>query len=87
MKIVETFPAPATKAGALFWLPQYVSLARSVYHTYTATGEAGQRALHITNCAARWGITRRCAEALLTSEATYEVSPEHITITRTVQEL
>jgi hypothetical protein len=34
----------------------------------------------------RWGITRRCAEALLTGEATYEVTPENVIITRAVKE-
>ena len=87
MTITETFPAPVTKAGGLFWLPCYVNLSKAVYDGYVRNDEPYELAVHVRNCATRWGITRRCAEALLTGEATYEVSPEHITITRTVEEL
>ena len=87
MTVIETFPAPLTEAGRLFWLPCYVSLSREVYEGYKRSCEAAEAHLHVSKCATRWGITRRCAEALLTGEATYEVSPDHITITRTVEEL
>lgn len=87
MTITETFPAPVTKAGELFWLPCYINLSRAVYDGYVRNDESYELAKHIQNCATRWGITRRCALALLTGEASYEVTPEHITITRIVEEL
>lgn len=84
--ITEIFTAPSTKAGKLFWLPEYVRLAKSVYDTYTDTGETSERHRHVGNCASRWGISRRCAQAILTGEATFTVGDQHITITRPVVE-
>lgn len=86
MTFTETFPSPLTKSGELFWLPAYISLSRAVYDTYSRFGEIYEREQHINNCATRWGISRRCAEELLTGEATYEVTPDHIIITRTIKE-
>lgn len=86
MYITETFRAPETTAGELFWLPPYIQLSKSVYDTYTRTGETSQRTRHISNCAARWGITRRCAEAILTGEAIIEKDPLFITVRRPVVE-
>jgi hypothetical protein len=86
MNIVETFPAPTTKAGKLFWLPQYVRLSKAVYDTYRKTGETSEQTRHVSNCAARWGITRRCAEAIITGEAQFDVGNLLITVTRPVTE-
>lgn len=86
MIITETFPAPETKAGKLFWLPAYVRLSRSVYDTYTKTGEFSERARHISNCASRWGVSRACAEALLQDTAKFETNDETVTIIRTIPE-
>jgi hypothetical protein len=86
MHIVETFPAPTTKAGRLFWLPEYIRLSKSVYDTYSKTGETSERARHLSNCAARWGITRRCAEAIITDNAQYIVDDLFITVTRPIVE-
>jgi hypothetical protein len=86
MQIIETFPAPETKAGHLFWLPAYVRLAKEVYAGFLKTGETSEAMRFVGNCAARWGISKRCAEAILTGEATHEVGPEIVTITRTVRE-
>ena len=86
MQIIETFPAPTTKAGHLFWLSAYVRLAQEVYKGYRKTGELSEAARYLSNCAARWGITRACAEALLRGEAEYKVSPMFVTIIRPVTE-
>ena len=86
MTITETFPAPVTKAGKLFWLPCYVRLSQSVYDTYSKTGETSERARHVSNCAARWGVTRRCAEDIITGKATYDIDDKLITVTRTITE-
>lgn len=86
MKITETFPLTFGTAYRLFWLPGYVSLAREVYDNYSRTGETSERARHISNCASRWGISRRCAEAMLTGECEYELSDNSVTITRPVVE-
>ena len=85
MHIVETFPAPKSKAGHLFWLPSYIRLARAVYVGYIGTGERSEAARYLSNCASRWGITRACAEAILTGEATHTVTPLYITIKRPVR--
>ena len=84
--IIETFPLPSTKAVRLFWLPEYIRLSKSVYDTYTRDGETSERHRHVGNCASRWGITRRCAQAILTNEATIEVGDKQVTITRPVTE-
>lgn len=84
--ITEIFTAPSTKAGRLFWLPEYIRLAKSVYDTYTRDGETSERHRHIGNCASRWGISRKCAEALLEGTATYELSDNAVTVTRTFHE-
>ena len=86
MTITETFPAPQTKAGGLFWLPNYVRLAQEVYKGYTLSGDDYEREHFVRSCATRWGITRRCSLALLTGEATYDLNPETVTITRTIVE-
>lgn len=86
MTLTETFPAPTTAAGRLYWLPCYVRLARAVYDTYMRSHEDHEREQHIQSCAARWGITRRCALALLTGEATYELTDDTVTLTRTIVE-
>lgn len=86
MQIIETFPAPTSKASKLFWLPAYVRLSQEVYRGYTGTGELSEAARQISNCAARWGVTKRVAEAILTGEATYEMNDETVTVTRTVNE-
>lgn len=86
MQIVETFPAPDTKAGHLFWLPAYVRLAKEVYAGFLKTGETFEAMRYLSNCAARWGISKRCAQAILTDEATHEMNSETVTITRTIRE-
>lgn len=86
MQIVETFPAPETKAGHLFWLPAYVRLAKEVYAGFLKTGETSEAARFASNCSARWGISKACAKAMLTGEATHEVNPMFVTITRPVTE-
>lgn len=86
MQIIETFPAPVGMASKLFWLPNYVRLSREVYLTYKRGGETSEAARQISNCAARWGISKRCAEAILNDEATYELNDEIVTITRTISE-
>lgn len=86
MQIIETFVAPSTKAGRLYWLPEYIRLSRDVYDTYTRTGENSERTRHISNCASRWGITRRCAEAIITKEAQFDVGDLFITVTRDITE-
>ena len=84
--ITETFAAPSTKAEKLFWLPEYIRLAKSVYDTYTDTGETSEQHRHIGNCASRWGISRRCAHAILTGEGDFKVTDQNIIITRPVVE-
>lgn len=84
--ITEIFAAPSTKTEKLFWLPEYVRLAQSVYQTYTSTGETSERHRHVGNCASRWGISRRCAQAILTGEGNFKVSDDNVIITRPVVE-
>ena len=84
MQIIETFPAPDTKAGQLFWLPAYVRLSREVYRGFLKTGEISEAHRHLGNCASRWGISRACAEAILNGTATHEMGDEIVTVTRTV---
>lgn len=86
MKIVETFPAPDTKAGRLFWLPAYVRLSQEVYRGYLKTGEISEAHRHVGNCASRWGISRACSEAILNGTAEYDAAPMFITVTRTIPE-
>lgn len=86
MKITETFGLPHGKAARLFWMPGYVALSREIYLCYTSTNEMSERARHLGNCASRWGISRRCAEAMLTGECEYELSDDTVTITRPVME-
>lgn len=86
MNVIETFSAPTTKAGRLFWLPEYVRLSKSVYDTYSKTGETSERSRHVSNCAARWGVTRRCAENIITGSAQYIVDDLFITVTTPVTE-
>ena len=84
--ITETFPAPSTKAEKLFWLSAYIRLSKAVYDTYTRDGETSERHRHVSNCASRWGITQRCAIAILTGEGSFEVTDKNIIITRPVVE-
>jgi len=84
--ITETFRAPSTKAGRLFWLPEYIRLSRDVYNNYTRTGELSERNRHVSNCAARWGITNSCAIAIITGEAQFDLGDLLITVTRNVTE-
>ena len=86
MNIVETFGLPDGKAARLFWTSGYIGLAQAVYQTYTNTGETSERTRHIGNCATRWGISRRCAEALLAGKCEYTLSDDTVTITRPVVE-
>jgi hypothetical protein len=86
MKITETFTLPDGKAARLFWTPGYIGLAQAVYRTYTDTKETSERARHASNCAARWGISRRCTEAILTGQCEYILSGDTVTITRPVVE-
>ena len=86
MQIIETFPAPLTKAGQLFWLPNYVRLSQEVYKRYRDTGETSEADRHTGNCASRWGVTKQCAKCILNGDATYEMNDEIVTITRTVPE-
>jgi hypothetical protein len=84
--ITEIFTAPSTKAEKLFWLPQYIRLAKSVYDGYTRDGETSERHRYTGNCASRWGISRRCATAILTGEGSFEITDKGIIITRPVLE-
>lgn len=84
--ITEIFVAPSTKAGRLFWLPEYIRLARSVYSGYTRDGELSERHRHVDSCASRWNISRRCALAILTGEGSFEVTDKNVIITRPVLE-
>ena len=84
--ITETFAAPSTKAERLFWLPEYIRLARSVYSGYTRDGELAERHRHVDSCAARWNISRRCALAILTGEGSFEITDKNVIITRPVVE-
>ena len=86
MNIIETFPPPATKADKLFWLPAYVRLSQSIWDTYSRTGETSERSRHLSNCASRWGVTRACAEAIITGRATINVTDDAVTVTRKVSE-
>lgn len=86
MKIVETFGLPDGKAARLFWTPGYIALSQAVAMTYRDTGETSELSRHTSNCAARWGISRRCAEALLAGECEYTLSDDTVTITRPVVE-
>lgn len=86
MQIIETFPAPETKAGQLFWLPAYVRLSKEVYAGFLKTGETYEAARFAGNCSSRWGVSRRCAEALLNDEATYDINDDTVTVTRSVVE-
>lgn len=82
MLIIETFKIPNTKLARLFWKGGYVGLSKSAYLTYSDLGETVERARHVRNCADKWGISRRCAEAILTGEGTYALSDDSVTITR-----
>lgn len=86
MTITETFPAPTTTAGEICWLPNYISLSRAIYASYAFSLRTKEINSFVDKSALRWGITRRCALAMLTGEATYEITPENIIITRTVVE-
>ncbi len=86
MQITETFPAPLSKASKLFWLPNYVRLSQEVYRRYRDTGELSEATRQVSNCAARWGVTKRVSEALLNGEATYEMDDKIVTVIRTVSE-
>lgn len=86
MHITEIFLVPDTKAGKLFWLPEYIRLSKSVYDTYTRTGETSERSRHVGNCASRWGVTRTCAEAILAGAANIQIDDVNITITREITE-
>ncbi len=82
MLIIETFKIPNTKQARLFWKGGYVGLSQAAYITYSNLGETVERARHVRNCADKWGISRRCAEAILTGEGTYALSDDSVTITR-----
>ncbi len=84
--ITEIFAAPSTKAEKLFFLPEYIRLAKSVYSGYTRDGELSERHRHVDNCAARWNVSRRCALTILTGEGSFEVTDKNIIITRPVVE-
>lgn len=84
--VTEIFAAPSTKAEKLFWLPEYIRLARTVYSGYTRDGELSERHRHVNSCAARWNISRRCALAILTGEGSFEVTDKNVIITRPVVE-
>ena len=86
MTLTETFPAPKTAAGRLFWLPCYIRLAQEVYRVYVRSHEDYEREHHVRSCATRWGVTRRAALALLTGEATYDLTDDTVTLTRTIVE-
>ncbi len=86
MKITETFRLADGMAPRMYWMTGYVALAREIYQSYTQTGETSERARHVSNCAARWGISRRCAEAMLTGECEYTLSDDDVTIIRPVME-
>ncbi len=86
MNITETFTLPDSKASRLFWTPGYVALAKEVYKTYRKTGETSEMVRHVGNCATRWGISRRCAEAILSDGCTYELTDDSVTIVRPIVE-
>ena len=86
MNITEIFPLSPSKAERLFWTSGYVALSQAVATTYRNTGETSELARHTSNCAARWGISRRCAEALLAGKCEYTLSDDTVTITRPVVE-
>ena len=86
MNIVETYKLAPTKAARLFWTPGYVGLSQAAYVTYTNLGETVERARHVRNMGDKWGISRRCAEAILTGEAVYILSDDTVIITRPVIE-
>jgi hypothetical protein len=85
MEITETFPAPETAAGRLFWQKPYVRLAREGYAMTVRRDIASKIDTFVANAAMRWGISRKCAELILKGEAKYEVTPEEIIITREVR--
>lgn len=86
MHIIEIFDLGPTKTDRLFWTSGYVGLSQAAYMTYSNLGETVERARHVRNMADKWGITRRCAEALLTGQATYRLSDDTVIITRPVIE-
>lgn len=86
MTFTETFPLCPNNSPRLFWMPGYITLSRDVYNNYSKTGETSERARHVSNCASRWGISRRCAEAILNDECTYELADNSVIITRPVIE-
>ena len=86
MQIIETFPAPDTKAGRLFWLPAYVRLSQEVHKGFLNTGETYEAKRFAGNCSSRWGVTRACADAILNGSATFTIDNDLITVTRTVPE-
>lgn len=86
MQIVEEFHLDPDRLNRLFWLDGYVRLSQEVYQNYRKTGELSEAARHLSNCASRWGISRKCAEALLEGTATYELSDNAVTVTRTFHE-
>ena len=84
--ITEIFTAPSTKADQLFWRPAHIDLARSIHKKYTRDGDLSGHRRYVDRCAARWGISRRCAHAILTGEGTFEITDKNIIITRPVVE-
>ena len=86
MNITEIFPLSPSKAERLFWTPGYVSLSQEVALTYRDTGETSELVRHTSNCASRWGISRRCARAILNGEGTYNLTDDSVIITRPVVE-
>lgn len=86
MQIIETFSLAPEKAIRLFWTPGYVKLSKEVWDNYNRSGELSELYRHVSNCASRWGISRRCAEAILSGEAQYNLDENAVTVTRPVTE-
>lgn len=86
MNITEIFPLSPSKADRLFWTPGYVALSQEVCENYNLTHETAELARFTSNCASRWGISRRCARAILNGEGTYNLTDDSVIITRPVVE-
>lgn len=86
MNITEIFPLSPSKADRLFWTSGYVALSQAVCDTYTKHNETVELARFTNNCASRWGISRRCAQAILNGEGTYSLTDDSVIITRPVVE-
>lgn len=86
LHIYETFQINPERGERLFWLGGYIKFARFIYDSFTRTGEIAERKRFVAKCATIWGITRPCADDVLSGKAAYELADSSVTIIRPVRE-